>query len=308
MKILTVTMNPAFDVHCEVENFTLYKENYVSECVKHAGGKGINISRALCTSGVENTALCVIGKENGDEFLGLLSKGSVKYRYILIEGRIRENITIHSEDKETRISFEGFTLDKKCIREILDIIKEEQTENMIVAFAGRLNSGMDNCRAVEFLREIKDMGAKLIVDCNLLTLSDLSEIKPYLIKPNEQEIFALTGMSAEDEKTMIEAAENLRKCGVENVMISLGGRGMIFCGSEGAYRVTVPKITPVSTIGAGDSTLAGFIRGLAYGNDIKELLKSSAAYGTAACLEEGTNPPHIDNISRIKENVIVERI
>lgn len=307
MKILTITLNPAFDVHCVIDNLQLHKENYVSSCVKHAGGKGINISRALSRYGVENTALCVIGTSGGDEFSSLLSRDSINCQAVVTEGRIRENITLHSQGKETRISFEGFSLTKECVQKIYKMIEEEKCDDLLVTFTGRLCKGMTNDEAVEFLAKIKGLGAKLIVDCNSFICDELLKIKPFLIKPNEQEISLLLGREIKTENEALDAARSLRDGGVDNVIVSLGSQGMVFCGDCGESRIKVPNITPISTIGAGDSLIAGFIAALSAGRSMPDALKLAAAFGTAACLEEGTNPPAKENIIRVEKDIFIEK-
>ena len=108
MKIITITLNPAFDVHCFSENFRPYHENLAKITASEAGGKGVNISRALTVCGTENLAFVVLGEENGDGFARAMSADGMTYRTISVAGRIRENITLHTDHAdETRISFSG---------------------------------------------------------------------------------------------------------------------------------------------------------------------------------------------------------
>ena len=114
MKIITITLSPAFDLHCYSENFKPFSENLCEINSYDAGGKGINISRALTANGIQNTAFSVLGEENADTFMTLLKSENIDCKYIIAKGRIRENITLHTPSKpETRISFSGFCLDQK---------------------------------------------------------------------------------------------------------------------------------------------------------------------------------------------------
>ena len=308
MKIITITLNPAFDVHYKVPGLKLLKQSYATEVVKHAGGKGVNISRTLSFNGVENVSVCVLAVGGGDEFLNSLKGDNLNCIPIYTDGRIRENITLHSNDGETRISCEGFAINKEILTSVLKSIEKEMQKDTIVTFTGRLNDGITNCDAIELLQKIKKLGAKLIVDCNSFTADDLIKIKPYLIKPNEQEISELLGAELNSVNDVCEIAKKLVSDGVENVIISLGAKGFVFCNKNCLKLVNVPKITPVSTIGAGDSTIAGFIAGMASSMEIDNVLKLSAAFGTAACLAEGTNPPDKTDIERIYKDVRVTNI
>ena len=307
MKIITITLNPAFDVHCEIEDFKVLKENYATSYSKCAGGKGINISRALSKFGIENTAYCVVGSSNGKEFIEAICNENIDCKSIFVDGSIRENITIHTNRGETRISFEGFSLDDKIFHDVFHMITPELNSDTVVTFTGRLCKGVSKESAIKFLSDIKNTGAKLIVDCNSFTLDELIKIKPFLIKPNEQEITDIADIDINDMDSVFEVARSIHKKGIQNVMISLGAKGFAFCCGDGEYKVTVPNIEPVSTIGAGDSTIAGFIAGMYLKLDMPDRLKLSASFGTSACLTEGTTPPEKDVISEINKKVKVEK-
>lgn len=301
MKVITITLNPAFDVHCDIEDLELHKENYATSYIKHAGGKGINISRALTAYGVSNVACCVVGDENGKEFLSKLEKDNMEYKAITVNGRIRENITVHTGNKETRISFEGFEVNEKVLNDVYSIIEAENPRDTVVTFTGRLPKGVTKNSVINFLKKIKLTGAKLIVDCNSFSIDDLAEIKPYLIKPNEEEIVKLTGDRISG--VGMETANELFKKGIENVIISLGGDGFVYCGEWGEYKIKTPEIAVISTIGAGDSLIAGFVSGLCEGIKPIDILIRAAAFGTAACMEEGTNAPSKEKVELIEQKI-----
>ena len=111
MNIVTLTLSPAFDMHCHADKLILDHENLVYMDLCQAGGKGVNISRALVHNGTPNRALLVLGQENADSFMRNLDIDGVTYEAITAPGRIRENITIHTGSAETRISFPGFRVE-----------------------------------------------------------------------------------------------------------------------------------------------------------------------------------------------------
>ena len=307
MNVVTLTLNPAFDVHLRVDDFKLLKENFATDYNKQAGGKGVNISRALVDYGVCNTAFCIMGKDNSQEFLKELEMDNVNCVSVIKEGRIRENITVHSLEGETRISLEGLSLNDGIFNEIYPVIESQLNEDTVLTFTGRLPKGVTTLSAVGFLKRIKESKAKLIVDCNSFSLNELLEIKPFLIKPNEQEIEQLIG-DGFSERDLIQNMKTFCDKGIENVVVSLGDKGFLYCRKDGMYKVEVPKITPVSTIGAGDSLIAGFVSGMAQNCDIEQTLKLSASFGTAACLEEGTTPPKKEKIANILNHVKIIKL
>ena len=293
--IYTITLNPAFDLHYEMDTFLPESENYVKKALRSAGGKGINVSKALCALGTENKAVAVLGSENSAEFLKDLPE--LDLTVIETEGRIRENITIHpKEGKETRISLDNFFLSSDVLASVGEKLIDALSEKDAVVFAGRCPKGLTKDEVKAFLINIKNTGAKLVLDSNSFDFSDISELKPFLIKPNEEEIKALLNTPDEDLRV---AAKRLNDAGIQNVMISLGKDGVYFSGSGESFFVKAPKIKAVSTIGAGDSTIAGFISGIERGYTVMDSVCLAVASGSAACLSEGTLPPKADDIERL---------
>ena len=119
MKIITLTLNPAFDTHCALPTLALHHENFAAVTSTDAGGKGVNISRALTANGVCNQAVVLTGAENQSSFLQKLAEEGLEVSSISVAGRIRENLTVHEGDgKETRISFEGFTCSESVLEQV----------------------------------------------------------------------------------------------------------------------------------------------------------------------------------------------
>ena len=115
MEIITLTLNPAFDLHCRADGFMPYRESFVELTEREAGGKGVNISRALLANGIVSEAVIIVGRENGDEFCERLKRDSLSVEAIVCDGRIRENLTLHeNKNPETRISFGGFSVDSEA--------------------------------------------------------------------------------------------------------------------------------------------------------------------------------------------------
>lgn len=291
MKIYTLTLNPAFDLHYTIENFKPYSENYVDESLTQSAGKGINISRALRSEGVDNTAFVIVG---GNDFDSYSKNLDIDCKYFVTEGDVRKNITVHTKGMpETRISLDDFVVKKEIFNDFKKALCHVCDEDTIVTFTGRLPKGIDKQDAKDMLVNIKKTGAKIVCDCNSFNLDDLEEIKPWLIKPNEAEIKELY------DGDIMTAGEKLHNSGIDNVMISLGSEGVVCFCNQGFFKVIPPKIEVVSTIGAGDSTIAGFVTAYTKGWNVEDCVKYGVATGTAACLEEGTNPPDKVNIEKI---------
>lgn len=302
--IITITPNPAYDVHCNVPDFSLYHENFAEITSTDAGGKGINISRALAANGIYNRAFTFIGEQNGDSFGKDFEREEFELVGFTVRGRVRENITCHTEGApETRISFSGFTVTEEDIYRMYEFVKTCIYRDTTVALAGSFPKGFTIEHAKVLIREFGRRGARFVIDSRAFSLDDLREVKPWLIKPNQEEISAYLGREIKSFEETVSAARELHEGGIANVMISLGSDGAMLVCSEGAFIAMPPKIDAVSTIGAGDSSIAGFLAAERSGKSPIECLRSAVAYGTAACLTSGTNPPKPEDIKAIIKKV-----
>ena len=290
MKIVTLTLSPAFDVHCSVPNFTAERENLVESSARE--------------NGVTNCALVVLGEENGADFLrGMDSVGITDRITLSVNGRIRENITVHPDSgNETRISFKGFTADALLLDKVFELINADG--DTLVTFTGSLPGGVSASETEAFLAKLKNSGSHLVIDSKSVPLDMLMRLKPWLIKPNAEELAAYFGELSESE--IINTAVRLHSEGIENALISLGADGAVLACDEGLFVARPPHVDAVSTIGAGDSMIAGFIA--AESEPAENRLKTAIAYGSAACLREGTNPPKSQDIADIRRLVVLEKI
>ncbi len=307
MKIYTITLNPAYDVHAYAEHFAPFHENLANVASREAGGKGVNLSRALQNGGTDNTAIVVLGKDNCAEFKAELISAGLNTLLLEKPGRIRENLTLHCADApETRISFSGFPVDDALLPEVAALM--EIDAETVVTFTGRVASGMSMKKIKTFLKDLQGQGAKIVLDSKSFSLNDIFEIAPWLIKPNQEEISEYLNCSV---NTIAEAAEKARifaEHGIANVMVSLGEQGALLLQGDDCYIATPPAVNAFSTIGAGDSTLAGFIAASQKGEDAAICLQTAVAYGTAACLSAGSLPPTAEDIAKIRPQVQVRTL
>ena len=300
MKVITLTLNPAFDVHCQCDGFEVGKESLAKITSRQAAGKGVNISRALCSLDTENLAFCLLGEENAEEFEKMLSNDKVEFLSLKTSGRIRENYTLHSQNRpETRISFSGFDFKKEKLSMIEEMILPLVEKGTVVTITGRLPQNLSAEDLKPTLDKFKAKGALLVIDSKSYSLSDLIINKPWLIKPNEEEIAEYLHKDAKSLEAATEGAKSLHAMGIENVMISLGEKGALLCCDNGVYLADAPKVNVVSTVGAGDSSLAGFIWAKLKKQSDTAALTMAVSCGSAACESEGSTPPDKELIKKL---------
>ena len=154
MKIITLTLSPAFDTHCHAETLRLEHENLIHMDLCQAGGKGVNISRALVSCGTESLALAVLGEENADSFCRNLTADGVTYEAITVPGRIRENITIHVADgTETRLSYPGFAVTADLLDRVAEKLLPLTDGDTVITMTGRVPQGIAVEAVTDLLRQ-----------------------------------------------------------------------------------------------------------------------------------------------------------
>ena len=307
MKIITLTLSPAIDIHCQAEDFSAERENFAKATSRDAGGKGINISRALLSQGIKSHAIIALGEENADGFLSSLTADGIDFSAIKTKGRIRENITIHPKNaKETRLSFEGFCGNDSLYNQVENQITSICENGDIIAIAGSIPEGIDTKKIKALAIRLRGLGARVIIDSRSLSPADIIECAPFLIKPNEEEAaaYADNAISIDDAAKV---AKEIMENGVENVMISLGEIGAVLACKDGVFFAKAPKINALSTVGAGDSSIAGFIAAYTEGKPLYDCLKAAVAFGSAACLTSGTKPPRTDDIIALMSQISVDK-
>lgn len=307
MKIYTITLNPAYDVHAYAEHFAPFHENLAAVTSREAGGKGVNLSRALQNGGTENTAVVVLGKDNCSEFKEELAAAGLQTILLEKPGRIRENLTLHCADApETRISFSGFPADDSLLDEVSALLDVDA--DTVITFTGRVASGMSMDRVKAFLKALQAKGAKIVLDSKSFSIEDIYDVRPWLIKPNQEEISEYLGCQINTIAEAMEKAQVFASHGVTNVLVSLGEQGALLLHRGSCHIATPPAVNAISTIGAGDSSLAGFIAAAKKGEAPAACLQNAVTYGTAACLTEGSLPPTAADIAAIYPQVQLKQL
>jgi 1-phosphofructokinase family hexose kinase len=260
-------------------------------------------------NGVDNLALLAVGDANGADFCRELDKDGMRYEAIELAGRIRENITIHTKDApETRLSFTGFATDESLLTKFEEKLLPMLESGDLVTFTGSVPSGISMDAVKGFIARIKQTGAKVVIDSRSFKKDDLIETKPWLIKPNEEEIAVYLKREIDSFDSVMDGARALYESGIENVMISLGSKGALLVCADGAFIAHPPKIKAISTIGAGDSSIGGFLAAAAAGKGSDEMIKTAVSFGSAACMSAGTRPPVPADVARVYADVVVEKL
>jgi len=287
-KVVTVTLNPAIDVTLMADSLEDDIANRVTDEMRQVGGKGINVSRVLDSFGIETVCICLTGRNNARKFAEYLEDANLRYDFVEVDGAVRENLMIQCGDKAIKLNRNGPSVSYEIISAVAALIKGHIRGGDVVVFGGSLPENMSVNDYVEMIIAVKSCGVFVAVDSDRLSAADYRRISPWLIKPNIHELKSIVPMADKSLEYAENAAKLLCKCGAENVLVSLGGDGVVYVSETESVRVCVPHVEVKSTVGAGDSMVAGFIAGFLLDYTSEERVRLAAACGTATVMREGT--------------------
>ncbi len=280
--IYTITFNPAIDYVMQVGNIA-YGTTNRSICEEiHFGGKGINVSRVLTELGADNIALGFTAGFTGEALEKAVIDYGIKADFIhLKEGNTRINIKLKGE-AETEINAVGPVINSSDVERLFDKLKVVNSSDTLI-LAGGVPSSLPSDIYQKILAEFQNKGIRFVVDATGELLLKVLKYKPFLIKPNRQELEELFDSVLDSEKKLVAAAMELKRRGSVNVLVSLGGDGALLINENAeVYRQPAFKVKMVNTVGSGDSMIAGFIVGLEKGYEYALKLGAAAGAATAA--------------------------
>ena len=298
--IYTLTMSPAIDYVMDTDGVTAGAVNRSSGEKIFYGGKGINVSAVLAALGVASTALGFFAGFTGDELERGLKKLGIRCDFCrLAEGFTRINVKLKSGEV-TEINGAGPRIsdaDVEALAKKLDCL----TDGDYLVIAGSIPPSLPRDIYEKLLGRLDGKGIRFVVDAAGELLTGTLKHRPYLIKPNYDELCEIMGKKSLTSDGIREGAKMLQSMGAVNVMVTLGGDGALLLDENGVFHERRAfSGTPVNTVGAGDSTVAGFLAKAESGcTDFDELLRFACASGAATAFSEGLATA--DMIERVLE-------
>jgi 1-phosphofructokinase len=283
--IYTLTLNPSVDYIVEANEIILGELNRSSYETKLPGGKGINVSRVLRTMGIESKAIGFLGGFTGKYVEEFLYKEGIFTDFIKVDGDTRINIKLKA-DTETEINARGPEISSLALELLKEQIKQLGSEDFLV-LAGSIPSSMPSSIYEELVQICTETDAEVIVDAEGDLLKTVLEYRPFLIKPNHHELGQFFGKEIVTTEDAVYYGKKLVHAGAKNVIVSLADKGAVYINESAAYIASVPKGEVQSSVGAGDSMVAGFLAQVIKANDRKEAFRYSVASGSATAFSIG---------------------
>lgn len=283
--IYTVTLNPSLDYIVEVDQVTLGVLNRTKNESKFPGGKGINVSQVLKRLDVDSYALGFLGGFTGDYIEGFLTSHGIQTDFVRVDEDTRINVKLKSEN-ETEINAKGPNITEESFEALKGKIRELTSEDILV-LAGSIPSTMPESTYEELVKLCNENGTKFVVDAEGELLKKVLPLHPFLIKPNHHELGDLFNTVINSCEEVIPYGRELVKQGAQNVIVSLAEKGAVLINKDIALIATSPKGDVKSSVGAGDSMVAGFIAAYEKTKSIEEAFRFSVAAGSATAFSIG---------------------
>ncbi len=287
--IATATLNPSLDITITVQGLVVDGTNRWTHSRIYAGGKGIDVSRAIHEMGGHTVAYGFIGGSPGRQVEIMLDEEGVLFSFTPVEHETRTNfiITDTQTSRQTRIDAPGPRISKKEFERFHNKVIQMRPRPDFMVLGGSVPPGLPANIYYDMIMEAKEFNVRCILDSEGQWLEEGIKAKPYLIKPNVREAEGFLGKELLTEEAIIGAALDLVRAGVEVAVISRGKDGIIAATKEKVVKALPPQVKVRSAVGAGDCAVAGLALKLGRGESLLEACRLAVAMGTAAVLTPG---------------------
>ena len=309
--IATVTLNTSIDkayqLACPLVDGTVMR---VENCIDNAGGKGLNAARAVATCGERVVATGFAGGNNGRLLCELLDADGIEHDFVHIKSETRCCVNVLEPDgRSTEFLEPGRPVSGEEVAAVRAKVAEIAADADVVTLNGSVPAGAGANIYRELVGAVRAAGKPAILDTSGTLLVNSLEARPTMIKPNTDEIQAILGRKPESLDEIIAAAREVHeKCGIERVVVSLGGDGAVMACAEGVFRGRAPKIEVVNPVGSGDTMVGAFAVAMARGMALEDQLAYAMSCASANCLSASTGHFDMEVAEGLRAGTSVEKV
>lgn len=305
-RILTLTLNPALDLTVRLARLEPGEVNRSETMLTHAAGKGVNVAQVLADLGHQVTVGGFLGEDNPQAFEALIARRGFADAFIRVPGETRSNIKIAEHGgRVTDINAPGPQVTEQAQQALLNQLMLIAPGHDAVVVAGSLPRGVSPLWFQGLLVQLKDLGLKVALDTSGEALRAGLKASPWLIKPNTEELAEALDCPTDSVDQQAQAAERLHAEGIEHVVISHGADGVNWFSPGTALHATPPQVSVASTVGAGDSLLAGMLHGLLSFDVPETTLRRATAIAAMAVTQIGFGISDDAQLARLESGVHV---
>jgi len=308
--VITLTLNPAVDQTVSLDRLRLGAVNRFARSQLDPAGKGVNASRMIHRLGWPTIAFGFLAGEVGAMVERALDDEGVPHQFVRVAGQTRINVTVVEESgaRSTSLYGPGPVVDAAHLDTLEGLIRFWLPAGRVLVLAGSLPPGVPEDAYAEYVRAAKAKGVRVVLDASGEPFRAGVAAGPDLIKPNRAEAEELLGRPLSDLAAVVAGAKELVDRGVGAVVISLGREGAVGVTADAAWRAVPPSVENRSTVGSGDSLVAGLAVALARGEPIEEGLRLGSAAGAATAAAPGTALGAADDVARLLPGVTIDAL
>ncbi|HFD1731049.1 TPA: 1-phosphofructokinase [Enterococcus faecium] len=288
MSVYTCTMNLAIDLFIETEEMHPFMVNRTKEDDIQANGKGVNASLVLKMLDFPSTALGFSAGFTGKYIEDYLQQKQIQTEFIEVPGMTRINVftQVNQTGEEYKLVNQGPEIPQAAVHNFLNQIRALQEEDYLCV-SGSLPRGLSPKVLIEISRICQEKGIHLIIDSSDQEVMDCLPYRPFLLKPNEEELSSWFGRKMVTDEDYFVYGQRLVELGAENILLSLGEKGAILFTKDRVFRGNSPKGKVVNTACAGDTMLGAFLAGYMNRRPLDETLRKSIAAGSSTAFRKG---------------------
>lgn len=288
--IHTLTLNPALDKTVVIPQFRTNTVNRISSVRLDPGGKGINVSKVLRQMGGSSRATALLGGSTGQMILEMLQQQGVDVDCVDVPGQTRTNLKVIDPVLKTNtdINEPGLVLSTEQSKNVFTHFTSQLNPGDIVVLAGSVPAGVPETVYAEYITACHKAGTKVFLDADGALFSEGIQAKPYLVKPNQDELGRFVGHPLQSLQEIKAAAARLVDFGIRKVVVSLGAEGALYMTNDVCLYAPALSVPVGSTVGAGDSVVAALALAEEQEMSDEETLQLAMATGAANVMCSGT--------------------
>ncbi|MGI2920662.1 1-phosphofructokinase [Vibrio diabolicus] len=300
-KVVTITLNPALDLTGSVNELNVGSVSLVQKSNLHAAGKGVNVAKVLSDLGADVTVTGFLGKDNPELFHQLFNDIGVKNEFVEVQGATRINVKlVEASGNVSDINFPGVQVTADEIARFEETLFRLAETHDYFVLAGSLPGGLTAEQCAAWIKALHQQGKKVLFDSSKAALKSGIEAHPWLIKPNDEELGDFVGKHLETPEQCQAAAQTLSDKGIENIVVSMGADGVMWLNQGEWLRAQPPRMNVVSTVGAGDTLVAGLCWGHMQLMPKNDLLRFATALSALAVSQVGVGLTSQEELENIK--------